>query len=195
MVVISIPVVVMILTAMRARSGGSNGAERIEVSASCSTASVFLPSSFRSFLIWRSLLAPRKWIRRAKAAEFWVRAAKWFKDLGVHCQRVFTDNGACYRSRVFRDAVKATATSPRRTQPYRPQTNGKVERFQRILNEEWAYAADWQNDAQRTKAHQIFMHHYNNHRPHGALNYNTPTATLTHPQNRDNVLNMYTPWP
>ena len=73
---------------------------------------------------------------------------------------------------------------------YRPQTNGKVERFHRILNEEWAYARDWDSDTQRSEAHQHFMHHYNEHRPHGALNWDTPMATLTR-LSGDNVLGMH----
>ena len=71
----------------------------------------------------------------------------------------------------LRQALKDTRTSPRRTRAYRPQTNGKVERFHRILNEEWAYARDWASDTQRCDAHQRFMHHYNEHRPHGALGW------------------------
>ena len=99
-------------------------------------------------------------------------------------------NGSCYRSRAFAQALKDTATSPRRTRVYRPQTNGKVERFHRILNDEWAYARDWDNDTQRTDAHQMFMRHYNAHRPHGALNWDTPAAALTR-LTGDNVLGMH----
>lgn len=127
----------------------------------------------------------------ATAAGFWGRAAAFYATAGVDCERVLTDNGGCYRSRLFHDALKATGTSPRRTRPYRPQTNGKVERFHRILNDEWAYAAHWHTDTQRSDAHQAFIHHYNHHRPHGALNYDTPIATLTRLQGRDNVPNMH----
>ena len=128
----------------------------------------------------------------ATAAGFWRRAAGWFALAGIACERVLTDNGGCYRSKAFRQALKDTRTSPRRTRPYRPQTNGKVERFHRILNEEWAYIADWESDTQRTEAHQDFMRHYNEHRPHGALNWDTPMATLTRLTGGDNVLGMHT---
>ena len=124
------------------------------------------------------------------AAGFWRRASQWFAESGIHCQRVLTDNGPCYRSKLFLKALDQTGTSPKRTRPYRPQTNGKVERFHRILNEQWAYTRDWNTDTERTQAHQAFMHHYNQHRPHRALNYNTPTAALTH-LNDDNVPGMH----
>ena len=60
----------------------------------------------------------------------------------------------------------------------------------RFINEEWAYARDWDSDTQRSEAHQHFMHHYNEHRPHGALNWDTPMATLTR-LSGDNVLGMH----
>ena len=69
--------------------------------------------------------------------------------------------------------------TPKRTRPYRPQTNGKVERFHRILLEEWAYIRDWRTDRQRTAAYDGFMHFYNHHRSHGALGWSTPTAPST----------------
>ena len=124
------------------------------------------------------------------AAGFWRRAAAFYALAGITCERVLTDNGPCYRSDAFRQALKDTRTSPRRTRAYRPQTNGKVERFHRILNEEWAYAKDWTSDTQRSEAHQHFMAHYNQHRPRGALNWDTPMATLTR-LSRDNVLGMH----
>ena len=73
------------------------------------------------------------------AAEFWHRAHSWFCARGVTVQRVLTDNGGCYRSAAFAAALRCTRTAHRRTRPYRPQTNGKVERFHRILLDEWAY--------------------------------------------------------
>ena len=127
----------------------------------------------------------------ATAAGFWLRAAAFYALCGIACERVLTDNGPCYRSSDFAKALKDTRTSPRRTRAYRPQTNGKVERFHRTLNEEWAYARDWDNDTQRCDAHQRFMHYYNEHRPHGALKWDTPMATLTR-LSGDNVLGMHT---
>ena len=67
----------------------------------------------------------------------------------------------------------------KRTRPYRPQTNGKVERFHRILLEEWAYIRDWTTEPQRRDAYDGFIHFYNHHRSHGALAWATPYETLT----------------
>lgn len=113
------------------------------------------------------------------AAGFWQRAHAWFNNHGVNVERALTDNGACYKSRVWRDTLEATGVVHKRTRPYRPQTNGKVERFHRILLEEWAYVRDWQTDAQRHTAYDGFIHFYNHHRSHGALGWATPIATLT----------------
>jgi transposase InsO family protein len=76
--------------------------------------------------------------RKETAAEFWLRANAWFVDCGITVRNVLTDNGSCYRSHTFADALGDI--KHRRTRPYRPQTNGKVERFHRTLADEWAYA-------------------------------------------------------
>jgi transposase InsO family protein len=115
----------------------------------------------------------------ATAAGFWHRAYAWFAALGVVVERAITDNGACYKSRVWRAALDATGVAHRRTRPYRPQTNGKVERFHRILLEEWAYIRDWNSDDERRAAYDGFLHFYNHHRSHGALDWATPIGTLT----------------
>jgi transposase InsO family protein len=112
------------------------------------------------------------------AAAFWSRAVLWFELHGVVTERVLTDNGACYRSRTWAAACAATRATHKRTRPYRPQTNGKVERFHRILLEEWAYIRDWTSETQRADGYDHFMHFYNHHRPHGALGWQSPTATL-----------------
>ena len=113
------------------------------------------------------------------AAAFWHRAHSWFASHGITIERALTDNGSCYRSRLWRDALDDTAVTHKRTRPYRPQTNGKVERFHRILLEEWAYVRDWHSDAQRRAAYDDFMHFYNHHRSHGALGWSSPIDTLT----------------
>ena len=112
------------------------------------------------------------------AADFWIRAERWFGNLGVRCERVITDNGSCYRSMLWLQACTATGTTVKKTRPRRPQTNGKVERFHRILLEEWAYIRAWTSERQRAKAYDGFIHFYNHHRAHGALGLSTPTATL-----------------
>ncbi len=113
------------------------------------------------------------------AAEFWHRASDWFATRGIRIERVLTDNGACYRSFAWRDALAHTGVRHTRTRPYRPQTNGKVERFHRILLEEWAYIRDWNSDRERHVAYDGFMHFYNHHRSHGALGWATPIQSLT----------------
>jgi transposase InsO family protein len=103
----------------------------------------------------------------------------WFANHRITIERVLTDNGACYRSRAWAGACAAASITHKRTRPYRPQTNGKVERFHRILLEEWAYIRDWTSETDRVVGYQRFMHFYNHHRPHDALGWLTPTATLT----------------
>jgi transposase InsO family protein len=111
------------------------------------------------------------------AAAFWTRAAAWFATLGIHCERVITDNGSCYRSGLWHRACIETNTIVKKTRPRRPQTNGKVERYHRILLEEWAYIRPWTSEQQRTIGYDHFTHFYNHHRPHGALGWATPNAS------------------
>lgn len=89
---------------------------------------------------------------------------------------MITDNGSW--SRLWHDACSSTNTTVKKTRPRRPQTNGKVERFHRILLEEWAYIRSWMSDAERTAAYDDFIHFYNHHRSHGALGWHSPIATL-----------------
>ena len=116
--------------------------------------------------------------RKQTAAGFIQRANAFFKDLGITVQAVMTDNGACYRSRAFNQVLSATGVKHRYTRPYRPQTNGKVERFNRTLAREWAYAHTYTSQTQREAAYQTWLHHYNHHRPHTALNGQTPTSRI-----------------
>jgi transposase InsO family protein len=125
------------------------------------------------------------------AAVFWRRAHAWFAAHGIPIERVITDNGACYRSFAWRNALAGTGVTHKRTRPYRPQTNGKVERFHRILLEEWAHIRDWSSEDQRRAAYSGFMHFYNHHRSHGALGWATPIATLHH-LNQDNLPSHHT---
>lgn len=122
---------------------------------------------------------------------FWRRALGFFAGHGVTVGRVITDNGANYRSRLFAEAVTAGGAVHKRTRPYRPQTNGKVERFHRILLEEWAYVRPWCSESERSASYAGFCHFYNHHRSHGSLGWSTPAATLTSLA-RDNVPGMHT---
>lgn len=104
------------------------------------------------------------------AAAFWLRAVAFFKAHGItKIHRVLTDNGSCYRSAAFNFAAAATGTRHKYTRPYRPQTNGKIERFHRTLAREWAYSQAWTSNEERTAALQAFLDRYNYRRPHTAL--------------------------
>jgi len=117
-----------------------------------------------SRLAYSELLADEQ---ATTAAAFWARAVTFFADHGITVERVLTDNGSCYRSRHFAAALGGVRHS--RTQPYRPATNGKVERFNRTLQAEWAYARPWSSDGQRTRALARWLHTYNHHRHHTAV--------------------------
>ena len=117
--------------------------------------------------------------RKTTAAAFWARAAAWFADHGItHIERILTDNGSCYRSRDFAHALATTGTVHKRTRPYRPQTNGKVERFNRTLLDEWAYARPYQSEQERREAFPGWLHTYNHHRGHTALAGKPPASRV-----------------
>ena len=109
---------------------------------------------------------------------FWTRAVAWFADCGITVARVLTDNGSAYRSQLFAETL-GTAIKHKRTRPYRPQTNGKAERFNRTLLEEWAYAQPYTSEAERVAAYPEFLHRYNHHRGHTALGGQPPAARVT----------------
>jgi transposase InsO family protein len=106
--------------------------------------------------------------KKETAAGFWKRANAFYAGQGITVLRVLTDNGACYRSRVFNEAL-GEGVKHKFTRPYRPQTNGKIERFHRTLAFEWAYARHYDTDATRAATYQDWIHDYNHHRPHTAL--------------------------
>ena len=114
--------------------------------------------------------------RKETAAAFWRRANAWFAQYGIVVRKVLTDNGSCYRSHAFRDALGDIVH--RRTRPYRPQTNGKVERFHRTLADEWAYARLYTSDAERCQEFPIWLHTYNHHRGHTALGGQPPASVV-----------------
>jgi len=97
------------------------------------------------------------------------RATAWFADQGVIVERVLSDNGACYRSHAWRDACGDLDIRHKRTRPYRPQTNGKIERFHRTLADGWAYARFYSSETERRDALPGWIHFYNHHRQHSAI--------------------------
>lgn len=100
---------------------------------------------------------------------FLQRARAWFAEHGIMIQAVMTDNGVGYTSRVFADTLDAVDIDHVRIRPFRPQTNGKVERYQRTLITEWAYTRTWSSDQQRADALNQWLHQYNHHRYHTAI--------------------------
>ncbi len=114
--------------------------------------------------------------RKETAAGFWTRAAAFFVAAGVTVEAVMTDNGACYRSHVF--AAVLGDIKHRWTRPYRPQTNGKVERFNRTLASEWAYDQLYRSDEARSATYADWLHHYNHHRPHTGIGGKTPASRV-----------------
>jgi transposase InsO family protein len=115
--------------------------------------------------------------RGVTAAAFWARAVKFFRRHGIRrIRRVLTDNGSCYRSGSFAAALLATRTRHKRTRPYRPQTNGKVERFHGTLAREWAYVQAWESNEHRRSALRAFLERYNYRRPHTALGGKPPIS-------------------
>jgi transposase InsO family protein len=116
---------------------------------------------------------------RQTAAGFLVRAQAWFADHGVVIQRVLTDNGGCYRSHLWVQTCQQLGITATRTRPYRPQTNGKVERFNRTLLDGWAYRRLYVSEAARRAAFEPWLHWYNHHRPHTALGGHPPITRCT----------------
>jgi transposase InsO family protein len=100
---------------------------------------------------------------------FLDRAVAWFGDQGISIERILTDNGPGYRSEAWTRRCGELGIAHTRTRPYRPATNGKVERFNRTLLDEWAYARLWKSDAARARTLDRFIHRYNHHRHHTAL--------------------------
>jgi transposase InsO family protein len=115
------------------------------------------------------------------AAAVLRNAVAWFAERGVTVQRVLSDNGSCYRSFLWRDTCAELSVTPKRTRPYRPQTNGKIERFHRTLAEGWAFKKLYNSESARLAALPAWVHHYNHHRPHSAIGKAAPITRLDNP--------------
>jgi transposase InsO family protein len=112
------------------------------------------------------------------AAAVLRNAVAWFADRGVTVRRVLSDNGGAYRSYLWRDTCLELGITPKRTRPYRPQTNGKIERFHRTLADGWAFRKFYPSEADRLAALPTWVHQYNHHRPHSAIGKVAPITRL-----------------
>ena len=113
------------------------------------------------------------------AASVLRNAVAWFADRGVSVRRVLSDNGGAYRSHHWADTCAELGITHKRTRPYRPQTNGKIERFHRTLADGWAFKRFYNSEHARRAALPAWIHEYNHHRPHTAIGKATPITRLT----------------
>jgi len=126
-------------------------------------------------LVYAELLSDEK---GRTTARFLVRAVRWFRRQGVRVRRLLTDNGSPYVSRAFRRATRILGVRHIRTRPYRPQTNGKAERFIRTVLSECLYLEVFHAAAERVLALEAFLGYYNARRPHLALDGQAPAHRL-----------------
>jgi transposase InsO family protein len=119
---------------------------------------------------------------------FLKRAVEFFARHGMAVEQLLTDNGSGYRSMIHAIACRGLGIKHLRTRAYRPQTNGKAERFIRTMLGGWAYGAIYRDSAERTAALDGWLWHYNHHRKHAALGHKPPVARLLE---RTNLLSTY----
>jgi transposase InsO family protein len=129
-------------------------------------------------------------LRGTLTISFLQSALDYFATLGIKAQRIMSDNGPCYISKNFAAYLRSLGLRHVRTRPYTPKTNGKAERFIQTSLREWAYARSYQHSTLREALLPEFLHFYNWHRPHSALNYLPPTSRL--PLSQDNLLTLHT---
>ena len=124
--------------------------------------------------------------RALTSVAFLRRAVAWYAARGINVERVMTDNGPAYRSRVHQAACTLLGIRHTRTRPRRPRTNGKAERFIQTMLDGWAYARLYANSGERATALPLWLNHYNYTRPHGSLGHRPPASRL------NNVSRNYT---
>jgi transposase InsO family protein len=123
---------------------------------------------------------------------FLRRALRFYAARGIQVERLMTDNGSAYRSKLHAIACRALGIRHLRTRPYRPRTNGKAERFIRTLLGGWAYGAIYGSSSERAAALSGWLDHYNSRRPHGSLGHKTPMERLRALQQGNNLVGSYT---
>jgi len=126
---------------------------------------------------------------KASAVQFLQNTIRYFRSLGVQPKRILTDNGASFRSKDFAKACHALKLKHSFTRPYRPQTNGKAERFIQSALREWAYGIPYNHSSERTAMLERWVHHYNWHRPHQGIKGLAPISRLAQSQN--NLLTLH----
>lgn len=120
------------------------------------------------------------------AADFLERAIAWYHARGISPRRLLTDNGKVFRSALWNAVCRRFSIRQSFTRPYRPQTNGKAERFIQTMLREWAYRRPYSSSAQRRRALPAWLHYYNLHRPHSALGNKPPASRVNNVLSPDN---------
>jgi transposase InsO family protein len=119
------------------------------------------------------------------ATAFTQRAVEWFANHGISVEAIMTDNGSCYVSHLWADTLAANSIRHHRIPPRRPQLNGKVERFNRTMLDEWAYIRPYQSETERVNALADWIHTYNHHRNHTAIG-GPPITRINNPAGQHN---------
>ena len=119
--------------------------------------------------------------KASTAAAFLKRAVAYYQRHGIQVERVLTDNGSCYRGVVHAVACRRLGIRHLRTRPYRPQTNGKAERFIRTMLDGCAYAHIYRSSQERSRALDGWLWHYNHRRRHSALGHQPPITRTNLP--------------
>lgn len=127
--------------------------------------------------------------RQDSAVQFLHNTVAYFRSLGVCVRRLLTDNGSAFRSRAFAMACRQLHIKHSFTRAYRPQTNGKAERFIQSALREWAYGIAYNHSSERTEMLDRWIHHYNWHRPHQGIGGLAPMTRLT--KSRNNLLTLH----
>ena len=121
--------------------------------------------------------------------QFLENIIAYYRSLGVRVRRILTDNGSAFNSKSFAQACERLELKHSFTRPYRPQTNGKAERFIQSALREWAYGIPYNHSRDRTAMLERWIHHYNWHRPHQGINGLAPISRLS--RSRNNLLQLH----